>query len=117
MKHLLLIFALLGGHGANAAAVLTCTFTTECYESEACSETNFELTVSPNDEYSEAQISSLSGDFNAKAWNFQAMSTFTGFTSGTLHMISVFKARQARYSVHSGSGDDLLMINYTGTCE
>ena len=101
----------------NLAFALECTFTTECYENEACQETAYELTLTRSDDYQSAEVESVTGTFKTQAYNFQGMSSYAGFTDNTLHLISHSANGDARYAVHTGDQNGVSMITYLGTCQ
>ena len=94
-----------------------CLYTTECFEAEACQDTAFEMSVVPSDDYASATVTSVNGEFKATAYNFQGMSSYAGFTSSTLHLISISGRGASRYSVQTGDENGVTVITYQGACK
>lgn len=94
---------------ATGALAETCTFTTECFEAEACQETNFEITIEGDTLVTIAEtIPVTSGGSDTKG-------VFVGYTSSAFHVLTREKSGPARYSTHIFDG--MMMVNYMGTCE
>lgn len=92
-----------------AAQAETCTFTTECFESEGCSETNFSMAIEGDTLVTDAEtIPVTSGGSETKG-------VFVGYTSSAFHVLTREKGGAARYSTHIFDG--MMMVNYMGTCE
>ncbi len=87
----------------------TCTFTTECFENEACTESTFSMAIEGNTLVTDAEtISVTSGGSDTKG-------VFVGYTESAFHVLTREKGGAARYSTHIFDG--VLMVNYLGTCE
>ncbi|MEL6608985.1 MAG: hypothetical protein AAFO93_08745 [Pseudomonadota bacterium] len=92
-----------------ALASETCTFTTECFESEACAETAFEMSIEGDTLITDAEtIPVTSGGSATKG-------VFVGYTASAFHVLTREIDGEARYSTHIFDG--MMMVNYLGTCE
>ena len=117
MDKALTLAALLGlTAGPASALAYACTYTTECYETDACQETAYELSLDVADDFSSATLSSVAGDVEATAYNAQFLSYFAGYANRAMHVVSVFGGGESRYSFQSGAGDEIMAITYHGTC-
>ena len=103
--------------GPAAGLSYECRYTTECFETDACQETAFDLTLDVSGDFSSATLSTVSGDVETLAYNAQFLSYYTGYADRAMHMVSVLNAGESRYSFQTGAGDSLLSVTYFGSCE
>lgn len=97
------------GISTAAAMAEQCTFTSECFEGEACAETSFTMTIEDGKLITDAEtIPVTSGGSDT-------VNVFVGYTASAFHVLTREKGNQARYSTHIFDGP--LMVNYLGTCE
>ncbi|MGR3501321.1 hypothetical protein [Pseudaestuariivita sp.] len=100
--------ALVLASAGTALAEEVCTFTVECYETEGCAESAFEITISGDTlvtEFGTIEVNSGGGETGA----------FVGHGLGAMHMLTRTKGGAARYTTHIFS--DVQMVSYAGTCE
>ena len=105
-KYLLLGLCLL----ASPALSETCTFTTECYEGEACSETDYDVEI----DFANAQLITPAETISVNIGGSPTLNVFAGFTQSAFHTLTRARAGDARYAVHLFDGPQ--MVNYMGTC-
>ncbi|SIT14979.1 hypothetical protein SAMN05421759_12140 [Roseivivax lentus] len=113
MRSLLILLVFLPA----AAMSGTCRFTTECFEAEACAETEFTLDI----EMAEAatQIVQLVTDAETMTGEGQMLDQggflFQGGNANGAHLLTAAPDGAARYSVHYFEGP--MIVTYHGTCE
>ncbi len=113
MHKLLILIALLPA----SALAGPCTFTTECFETEACTETEFTLNIeSASEDTDNARITSdaetISGTIAMPAADGIL---FQGSNAAGAHLLTAAPDGAARYSVQYFEGP--MVITYHGTCE
>ncbi len=94
----------------------TCRFTTECFEAEPCTETDFSFTISHHDELG-FLIRTDAEDIAGLVFdNYfpDATSALIGTTDTAYHMLTIAPGGAARYSVHM---EGPMMVSYAGRCE
>ncbi|MEM9583243.1 MAG: hypothetical protein AAGA08_09020 [Pseudomonadota bacterium] len=85
-----------------------CTFTSECFEGEACAETSFAMEITDGALVTDAEtIPVTSGGSDT-------VNVFVGYTASAFHVLTRQVEGEARYSTHIFDGP--LMVNYLGTC-
>lgn len=92
-----------------ASAEETCTFTQECFEGEACTETAFTMTIDGDKLVTDAETISVN------TGGSDTVGVFVGYTSSAFHVLTREKNGPARYATHIFDG--VMMVNYLGTCE
>ena len=114
---LTLLLAARGAAAQDAAETHICLFTQECYETEACADAAFEITLEIEDGFADRAVQgvtvaeTLTGTaypIGEGGWMAQLGSQI-GPALLTLH------DGAARLSMHGGT--EAMMINYSGTCE
>ena len=105
--HLLKILAVLCL--ASAAHAQTCTFTTECFEADGCSDTNYEITINGD------TLVTISDTIPVQVSSTDTTTVYTGIKGTIAHMLSVNSDGPARYTSHIFGGP--LVISYIGACE
>lgn len=100
-----LIFFLSG----TTAFAEVCTFTSECFEGEECSETMFEMTVEDDKLITDAETIPVG------TGGSDTVNVFVGYTNSAFHVLTREVNGEARYSTHLFEG--IMMVNYMGTCE
>ena len=105
------IFGMMMGLALSTGTALAeqCTFTTECFEAEACSDTSFSLTIEGGALITDAETIPVSSGGS------DATTVYVGYTPSAFHILTREKGARARYSTHIFDG--LMMVNYMGTCE
>lgn len=93
------------------ALAQTCTFTTECYEAEACQDTSFSLTAALDD----AKLVTDFGDLTVVGVKNDAPVTTVFATGEGAEYLLSRNAGTARFTAHSNDGPT--SITYLGTCE
>ncbi|WP_371171130.1 hypothetical protein [Aliiroseovarius sp. 2305UL8-7] len=110
MKHLLTATAI-SVLPALPAMAQTCTFTTECYETEACQDTQFSLTARLDD----AKLVTDFGDLVVVGVKSDApLTAIFASGEGSEYLLSR-NGDTARFTAHSNEGP--ASITYLGTCE
>lgn len=94
---------------ASTASAEICTFTQECFEAEACSETAFSMEITDSALITDAETIPVT------TGGSETTNVFVGYTASGFHVLTREKQGQARYSNHLFDG--ILMVNYLGTCE
>jgi hypothetical protein len=94
---------------AAPALAETCTFTTECFEGEACSDANYTVTIDG------AQLITDAETISVGIGGSNELSVYAGATQNAFHLLTRTKAGDARYATHIFDGP--LMVNYIGRCE
>ena len=100
-----------------AQARTVCTFTTECFEDEACAETQFTVaieagTLGPDDIVLVTEAETVHGAI-AGAGSVDR-GHFIGIGQGAVHMLTVDGASDARYTTHIAEGP--MSVSYIGAC-
>ena len=96
---------------ASAAQAFECNFTTECYEAEACGETNFALTV----DIEGKKLVTEFGDITLFAVKeLPTLKTLFATGEGAEYLLSVTR-KTARLTTHANEGPQV--ISYLGSCE
>jgi hypothetical protein len=95
-----------------AAKTQQCSFTSECFESESCSETSFDLSIEETD----GQVSLVSDAETVPVTSSgnDDFRIYVGGNENAHHLLSLGSDGTARYSTHINGGP--LMVNYLGTC-
>lgn len=92
-------------------APFTCRFTTECYEAEPCSDSDFSLTV----DLEQKAIRTEYGDLTVVAVKREAgLKTLFATGQGAEYLMSV-TPQAARLSTQNNKGPE--MLGYIGSCE
>ena len=94
----------------------SCHFTTECFESEACSDTDFRFVVNHDDDLAFVILTDAE-DIDGLVFDNRgqdAASTLIGMTDTAYHMLTINPDGAARYSVHM---EGPMAIFYSGQCE
>ncbi|MEP5761128.1 MAG: hypothetical protein ABJ327_17795 [Litoreibacter sp.] len=94
---------------ASPALAEMCSFTLECFEGEACSETAFDIEIEGQTLVTDAETIpvEISGS--------ETLGVFTGNTGSAIHVLTRERHGDARYSTHIFDGP--LMVNYLGSCQ
>lgn len=90
-------------------AAQTCTFTSECFEAEACGDTSFSMSVENGAMVTDAETIPVSQGGSAET------RVFVGVTASAFHVLTAGSDGTARYSTHIFDGP--LMVNYLGACD
>ncbi len=109
LKHTSL--ALMASGFALPAIAQTCTFTTECYETEACQDTSFALTA----DLDGAKLVTDFGDLTVVGVKREAPLTTVFATGAGAEYLLSRNGDTARFTAHSNDGPTA--ITYIGTCE
>lgn len=110
MNRLCLLPVLASGWVATSAfAGENCTFTQECFEAEACTETYFTMAIEGDTLVTDAETISVN------TGGSDTVGVFVGYTSSAFHVLTREKNGPARYATHIFDG--VMMVNYLGTCE
>ena len=96
-----------------SALAAQCTFTTECFESEACSETAFTVAIEEKD--GKTILVSDAETIPVSVGGSDVARVYVGVTESAFHLMSRAADGTARYSTHLYDGP--MMINYLGNCE
>lgn len=96
------------------ALAAICTFSTECFEGDGCTETSFQVEIVGNAEggallITDAETVPLSQGGSPET------RVYVGITQSAFHLITQSAAGDVRYSNHIYDGP--LMVNYLGVCE
>ncbi|SHE29831.1 hypothetical protein SAMN05444273_10117 [Litoreibacter ascidiaceicola] len=91
----------------------TCTFTTECFEAEACADSAFSVAIEQKD--GATLLVSDAESFPVSVGGSDAVRIYVGVTESAFHLMSRATDGTARYSTHLYDGP--LMVNYLGNCE
>lgn len=95
-----------------------CSFTTECYETESCAETDYELSLGALGE--RFLLSDIAGERPMDEVAVMDMPDQRAFVSPILNMstalLSLYPGGAAQYSVHA-AGSPPFVVSYRGTCE
>ncbi len=95
--------------GPIAALAETCVFTTECFEGEGCSDTDFSMEIADGALITDAETIPVTSGGS------ETVNVFVGYTSSAFHVLTRKVGAEARYSTHLFDGP--LMVNYLGTCK
>ena len=100
---------------------LTCEFVTECYDTEACGETQYSVDLVGQASGLEAnamvvsiELSSAAGTEDLVGVIQDKTTSLSGGTFAARHFMTIAPEGAARYSVHYASGP--IMISYAGEC-
>ncbi|MEP5152539.1 hypothetical protein [Planktotalea sp.] len=103
------------------AIALQCTFATECFEGEACTDTTFEMEVSgragglvETDMVVEANLVSVNGTTPVLGVRSGTAMSLSGGTFDARELLTIATGGDARYSLHYVEGP--LVISYLGSC-
>ena len=96
-----------------SAVAMECTFTTECFESETCSESAFTVAIEEKD--GATLLVSDAETIPASVGGSETVRVYVGVTDSAFHLMSRGADGVARYSTHLYDGP--LMVNYLGNCE
>lgn len=86
----------------------TCTFTKECFEADACSETAFSMEIDGNQMITDAETIPVS------TGGSETTRVSVGYSASAFHVLTRENGGEARYSTHIFAGP--LMVNYLGSC-
>ncbi len=102
--------AFIFGLGTGPALALQCTFTTECFETDSCQDTEFSVSL----DFPNHTFSTDFGDLDVVAIS-KTPSLLTVFANGegANYMLTVAEA-DARFATHMTDGP--MMVSYQGTC-
>lgn len=94
-----------------------CTFTTECFEQEACQDTQFQLEFrASSDGSSELELVTDAETVGVSVGGSGQVAYLAGLTPSGFHVLTVTRETgAARYTNHIGDGP--LVASYIGTCE
>ena len=110
-------FAFVMAFPVTAQAASLCTFTTECFENEACQPTQFELefragTGGPN----ELEIVTEAETVGVAVGGSGEVAHLAGMNADGFHVLTVMRETgAARYTRHIGDGPR--SVTYLGSCE
>ncbi|MFZ5961745.1 hypothetical protein ACOXXX_02240 [Thalassococcus sp. BH17M4-6] len=100
----------------------TCTFSTECYEAESCTDTGFDITLQGDAGGMDMQSMVLRTRLISDAGTVEMLGvqdsgamSLSGGTFEARHLLTVNAEGAARYSVHYIDGP--MVVTYLGTCE
>ena len=96
-----------------SALAMECTFTTECFESETCSESAFTVAIEEKD--GATLLVSDAETITASVGGSDTVRIYVGVTDSAFHIMSRAADGVARYSTHLYDGP--MMVNYLGNCE
>lgn len=93
----------------------TCTFVTECFETESCSETEYavDIAAGPNGP-DHVQLVTPSETLDATLAGSMDLGLLMAMGETALHVISTSTSGDARYSVHMAGP---MLVTYHGICE
>jgi len=94
----------------------SCHFTTECFESEPCSDTDFGFAVNHNDDVGfiiQTDAENIDGLVFDNRFP-EETSTLIGQTETAYHMLTIAPDGTARYSLHMQGP---MVVSYMGQCE
>lgn len=110
-----IILALIFASLASTAHAQTCTFTSECFDTEECTETDYELTIA-HDDHGAPILESIAENLHVTAigGDGDTHTTFIASTNAATHLLTRTTDGSARYTVHMADGP--LMLSYLGSC-
>ncbi|EPX78904.1 hypothetical protein [Litoreibacter arenae] len=111
MKHLYIAIA--AALVSAPALATTCTFTTECFEAEACADSAFTVAIEEKD--GATRLVSDAETIPVSVGGSDAARVYVGVTDSAFHLMSSSASGVARYSTHLYDGP--IMVNYLGSCE
>ena len=115
MKFLIVVLMLpTMAYGADDFAA--CHFTTECFESESCTDTDFSFAVNHNDDVGfiiQTDAENIDGLVFDNRFP-EETSTLIGQTETAYHMLTIAPDGAARYTLHMQGP---MVVSYMGTCE
>ncbi|WP_107844274.1 hypothetical protein [Litoreibacter ponti] len=98
---------------ATPAYAVNCTFTTECFESEACAETSYEIAIEQDGEAT--KLVSVAETIPVSRGGSDSARVYVGVTDSAFHLLSRNADGNARYTTHMYQGP--MVVSYLGTCE
>lgn len=99
--------------GPASADVMNCKFTTECFEAEACQETDYDVAIAG--ELSDARFESASASMIAFVEKSEAATTITARDDTGMHLLITTPDGSARYT--NLMPDVPMVISYLGSCK
>lgn len=94
---------------------VSCAFTTECIEGEACNETDFSVSVTDDtDQPDELMLQTDAETLRGSGYQLDGLLHLVFTAESALHVISASADQSARYTVHMQGP---MAITYQGTCE
>ncbi len=93
---------------AGAVVAETCTFTTECFEAENCSETDFSMIVDRGKILTDAETIPVTRGGSDE------VAVYVGFSGSAFHLLTHNANGFARYTTHIFSGP--MVVSYLGEC-
>jgi len=96
-----------------SALALECTFTTECFESETCTDSAFNVTIEEKE--GATLLVSDTETIPVSVGGSDTVRVYVGVTGSAFHLMSRSADGVARYSTHLYDGP--MMVNYLGRCE
>lgn len=98
---------------SSPAMAIDCKFTTECFESEACSDTSYDVSIEEND--GKTALITVSETVPVSLGGSDVMRVYVGVTDGAFHLLSRAADGTARYTNHLFQGP--MVVSYLGKCE
>jgi hypothetical protein len=99
-----------------AALAVECDFERECFEAEACTDSNFSASFITDVESGHAQLVSDSQTIEGDVSLAESGATyFFAPTASAIHLLTIGTDHTARYTVHMTKGP--LVATYLGKCE
>lgn len=111
MRHI--FWAVVFSAWAGAAAAIECSFTTECFEAEACAATQFDATLDQGAQT--AQFVTPSETILMSQGGSETVRVYVGVTGSAFHILTRGANGIARYTTHIFEGP--LAVSYLGECE
>ena len=96
-----------------AAQTTQCTFTTECFESEICTDTSFSMAIEQTE--GKTALVSDAETVTASVGGSDTVRVYVGVTDSAFHLMSRAADGTARYSTHLYEGP--MVVSYLGNCE
>ncbi|RLJ59826.1 hypothetical protein BCF46_0015 [Litoreibacter meonggei] len=96
-----------------SAHAIECTFTTECFESESCGESAFNISIEERD--GQTVLVGDAETIPVSVGGNDTVRIYVGVTESAFHLMSRAANGVARYSTHIYDGP--IMVNYLGNCE
>lgn len=95
---------------------MLCQFVTECFEGEACDETNFELKLVDAEEPDAVMLGSVSDNVSGEIETLgSGAQVISAQGPSSWQLLSIGPEGEARYTLHLTEGPAVL--SYLGTCE
>ncbi len=104
---------MIGAVLAGPAVAQTCSFTTECFDGDGCSETSFSFEIET--EGGATRLVSDAETIPLSQGGSDETRVYVGVTESAFHLLTHSAEGEARYSTHIYDGP--LMLNYLGRCE